>query len=259
MPYLLIDQPAGIGDIMYCSMIGEIYGNHGYEVYWPVTDQFLWIKDRFNIVHTRFCSFSDDFPLAEYFGDRSIVDPLSVNGNLYLPLRASTLSHVSNTYPLMWSKYKMAQLEHHARKWHFAFNVKRLKDSEQLVQSHYDLADEEYIFTNSVIGSAGYESMLQPMVETLDSLQRSGLRVIQNVFIEGTNILDMAQIIANAAEIHIPCSGLAWLAEYLRVRGYSRPDQKRYVYPRDRLNPINDNWNYMQQCWDESEWTFVQP
>ena len=109
------------------------------------------------------------------------------------------------------------------------------------------------------IGSEGHITVLKEMDGLKRKMESQNIRVVNNQFIEGTNMLDMAGIIEHAKELHLPCSGLTWLAEFLRARKYRREDQKRFVYPRERRNPINNNWSYMKNCWDESEWYFVKP
>ena len=105
MKYCLIDQPAGIGDIMYCCQIGEIYGNMGFEVIWPVSKQFEWVKEQFITANTNFCTLDDTYPMKELQIGGEIKEPISVPEGIYLPLGKAS-KNVSKHYPLMLAKYK---------------------------------------------------------------------------------------------------------------------------------------------------------
>ena len=64
----LINQPAGLGDIMLCQKIADAVIAKGYQIYWPVIDQYLEdVKRYMQKDGITFCSENDDFPLKQYY------------------------------------------------------------------------------------------------------------------------------------------------------------------------------------------------
>ena len=41
----LINQPRGLGDILFCEPLVRKLKEEGNEIIWPVNDEFIWIKD----------------------------------------------------------------------------------------------------------------------------------------------------------------------------------------------------------------------
>ena len=41
---ILINQPFGIGDILFSEPIARYYHNLGKKILWPVIDEYIWIK-----------------------------------------------------------------------------------------------------------------------------------------------------------------------------------------------------------------------
>lgn len=259
----LINQPAGIGDILYTLKIGQVFYKNGYHVIWPIIRQYSWLPDYLNLVPF-------DFPVFDNIRDQYILDLFNSStaevietGDLvYLPLRRSTLNSLGSKHQLMFSKYAMVNLGHLCRHWYHAIQITRNYDRECCVLQHYGLsASTDFIFVNSKIGSPdGHLHELAAMSSIIEKLNfYSPYPIIENQFIHGTTLFDFIQILCLAREVHLPNSVFAWLVEYLRFCGLTRPDQKRVCYPRDRGNPINDNWNYIKNCWDESQWFFYPP
>ena len=50
MKKLLLIQPGPYGDILVCAPIAKWYADRGYKVYWPITEKFLSMLDRFDYV-----------------------------------------------------------------------------------------------------------------------------------------------------------------------------------------------------------------
>jgi hypothetical protein len=262
-PICLINQPAGIGDILYTLQIGHIYSDMGYRVVWPIIRQYAWLPRYLvssciefpvldDVRDHRFCKLLQS-PAAEIVYDDNL---------LYIPLRRSTLNSVGRKYQLMYSKYTMVGLGSACRSWYKYVSVRRNYPQEHKVISYYSIREgEDFIFANSKIGSPdGHLQELPAMRQQISCLQsRTGNRVIENEFVPETTFFDFINLLCRAKEVHLPNSALAWLVEYLRYCGLTRSDQKRVCYPRDRGNPINDNWNYIKNCWDESQWFFFQP
>lgn len=261
-PQCLIYQPAGIGDILYTYQIGHYYAAKGYDVIWPVIDQYYWLPEYISSPAITFVSSSDEFPFRalSHKGYSEIV--VSAKGDIYIPLSRSTLNGQGRAFPLMLSKYAMLGLERASRRWHHFISINRNKDREARVIAYYEIdIVSEYIFCNTMIGSPdGHLQELTEMKRTIESISNhSNYRVLENTFIPRTTIFDFLPILMNAKEVHLPNSALAWLTEWLAAKGLSRHDQKRYCYPRDLVNPINFNYKYMKGCWNESNWFFIPP
>lgn len=258
----LIHQPAGIGDILYTLQIASIFNARGYRIIWPIIDQYCWLPDRLQLSSVEFVSESSDYIFKSYSLQRYPEIFEDESSNLYVPLSKSTLNSCGRQYPLMLSKYGMLGLEKISRSWHYFVSIERNLDKEQLVVDHYQLdLSSDYIFCNNMIGSP--DGHLQELPEMKVAIERikscSNLPILYNEFIDRTTLFDFIPILMAAKEVHLPNSALTWLVEYLVQRGLTRADQKRFCYPRDRCNPINDNYKYIKGCWDESNWFFVPP
>lgn len=261
-PQCLIYQPAGIGDILYTYQIGHLYVAKGYDVIWPIIDQYSWLPEYINSPAITFVSNSDEFPFQDLSRMGYPEIAVSANRDIYIPLSKSTLNGLGKAFPLMLSKYGMLGLESASRRWHHYIGINRNKPGEDRVISHYEIdVMSDFIFCNTMIGSPdGHLQELTEMKSTIRSISKhSNYRILENVFIPQTTIFDFLPILINAKEVHLPNSALAWLTEWLAVKGLSRHDQKRYCYPRDLVNPINFNYKYMKGCWDESNWFFIPP
>ena len=74
----LVRQPAGIGDIFFTQKIAKHFIAQGYDVLWPVIEQFSFIKDYIN-----------DFYYAYYYSKCKIVmellEEFILNKLNYLP------------------------------------------------------------------------------------------------------------------------------------------------------------------------------
>lgn len=261
-PQCVIFQPAGIGDILYTYQIGHLYAAKGFDVIWPIIDQYSWLPEYICSPDITFVSSSDNHPFRDLSrgGHPEIV--VSPEHDIYIPLSRSTLNSSGKRFPLMLSKYGMLGLENASRRWHDYISIRRNRTREDRVLSHYQIdIRSEFVFCNTMIGSPdGHLQELTEMKKTIQSISKdSGYRVLQNCFIDGTTIFDFLPILINAKEVHLPNSALAWLTEWLAVKGLSRQDQKRYCYPRDLVNPINFDYKYMKGCWDESNWFFIPP
>lgn len=263
MKLCLINQPAGIGDIMYTIQIGRFFAAKGYRVIWPVIKQYHWLPryiDCDNAIN--FIVEDEDFPLKDlYLSSHNEI--VSKQNMLYIPLKKSTISALGSRYPLMLSKYAMVGLTSISKKWHEAFNIIRNRTGEKMVKDFYDVStNKEYIFCNSLIGSPdGHMMPLDDMIEAISSIRSKvvDLCILENKFIPDTTLFDFLGVLASARELHLPNSALAWIAEYLVMKKISREDQRRFCYPRDRGNPINDNWKYIKGCWSEENWFFIKP
>ena len=66
MPNCVIGQPAGLGDIIFCQKIADMFIQNGYTVWWPVVEQYY---DDVNKYMKKegliYCRDQDDFPLKE--------------------------------------------------------------------------------------------------------------------------------------------------------------------------------------------------
>ena len=261
-PKCIVHQPAGIGDILYTYQLGFILSSRGYEVVWPIIDQYSWLPKYIDSPSITFISNSEEHPFR-HLSDRNHSElAISGSGDLYVPLSRSTLNSVGSKYPLMLSKYAMLGLEQISRNWHNFISIKRNSDRENMVRAHYAIeSGVDYIFCNSMIGSPdGHLQELPEMKKSIHNIsETTDYRIIENYFLPGTTLFDFIPVLIQAKELHLPNSALAWLAEWLAVKGLCRDDQRRFCYPRDLVNSINYNYRYMKGCWDESNWFFVRP
>ncbi|NBW58602.1 hypothetical protein EBR43_12675, partial [bacterium] len=65
MKTVLIKQKAGLGDILFCQKIGQIYQQRGHPVIWPVAHTYNYITEY--LPQMQFADVTTDFPFkTEY-------------------------------------------------------------------------------------------------------------------------------------------------------------------------------------------------
>ena len=68
----LIRQPAGIGDIFFTQKIAKDLISKGYEVWWPVIQQFEFIKDYIKVDGLKFVTENENFPHKNIYQEVSV-------------------------------------------------------------------------------------------------------------------------------------------------------------------------------------------
>ncbi len=199
----LIKQPAGLGDILYTQGIYKHMLGLGYEVIWPIIDEFLWLND---YLDTKFVSLNSDFKYKEYLNNNKIIETSEL---LYLPIQDS--DRLIRGHKIMESKYKLINLD--PTKWLDYFTFNRIMEREdKLFYNELGLNnDSEYCLILRNYGSP-------PNFLKYPINYNGDLKVIELDFHENYTLFDWCKVIENATELHLIDSSINYIIERLNLK-----------------------------------------
>ena len=212
-----IDQPFGIGDILFISPLVRLFSLQYDKIVWPVIDKYIWIKDYIQIPNVTFIKQSE-----------------SVVFDSTIPFKDS-LSYVHDAVDCMESKYKLLDADLNIwRQMYFDRNYKKENELRELLDIK---PNDEFIFINNNFAEDKYNYKIDINVNT-------DLRIIKQNYIDGFTLLDWCGVLEQANEIHTVSTALFYIIEFLKL-------DNLHLYPRkpfDKdLSPIksllvNSNW-----------------
>jgi len=145
----IIRQPAGIGDIFFTQKIAKNLISQGYNIIWPVIEQFDFIKDYVKVDGLTFVNENTDFTHRNIYNE-GYSKPVSFSEDLlYLPIQ-----HFDRHFPndsVMHAKYKMMNMDY--SDWLEYFSFERNLEREQKLIDHYDVNDKDFVLVNRNFGS----------------------------------------------------------------------------------------------------------
>lgn len=224
----LINQPAGLGDIIFCQKIADYFINKGYEIIWPVIEEYCEIVNKhIPRKEINFCMESDDFPYKEYF-NQNLIRPDKINQNdIYLPIRYA--DRIFPSMPIMRTKFKIFNID--CGDWANYFFMKR--DYEKENDLFYNILglrdDEKFAVLNRNYGTKTTGSLIkQFQVKTKN-------KIIDMKFIDGYSIFDWCKTLEKSSEIYSVDTSLFYIVEKLNLDGvdlhaYSRNSPPSYYH-----------------------------
>ena len=142
----LIRQPAGIGDIFFTQKIAKDLISKGYEVWWPVIQQFEFIKNYIKVDGLKFVTENENFPHKNIYLEGHSKPIQIADDSIYLPIQ-----HFDRHFPdisVMQAKYKMVNTD--SSDWLDYFEFERNLEREQKLIDHYGVQDKEFVFVNRI-------------------------------------------------------------------------------------------------------------
>lgn len=227
----LIRQPAGIGDIFFCQKIAKLYANNGYQVIWPVLNEFSSIKDYIKHPNIFFVNENEDFPLKNLYQGGG-TDVIQIDGNIYLPIQ-----HFDRHYPnqsVMYSKYKKLNIDY--SDWVNFFDFQRNITKEDELKKIMNVSGD-YNFVNRQYGSPPHSQNCIHMTDYENSIEMK--------YVEGYTIFDWIGIILGAKHIYTAETSLLYILKKLgltNVTVYSKHNPPNYFHVSE-LFP--KEWNYI--------------
>jgi hypothetical protein len=231
----LINQPKGIGDIIFCQKIGHHFKELGYRIIWPVREPYKWVKDY--IKDFEFPSLEEDFDEKDFFlqfGNRFYKD----DKILLLPIMFA----LSNKpLEIMLAKYQILNLVWYD--WADYFNPIRNFEKEDELFKKLNLTDgEKYIFRSTNI-------LHPPRTQRLKTIPlTTNMKIIDMDFINGFTLFDWLKVVENAEEIHVIDSSISFLIEKYQIKA-----KKMCLYSR---SPIEDSWLQTRMLFKNTDWEF---
>jgi hypothetical protein len=209
----LIKQPAGIGDIFFTQKIAKHFISEGYEVLWPVIEQFEFIKDYVKVDGLTFINEHNDFPNKHlYFHGHN--KPMEVDENfLYLPIQ-----HFDRNFPddsVMHAKYKMMNMDY--SDWLNYFTFERNIEREEKLIKYFGLENKEFNFVNRMYGSPPDSKPCVHMGDYEDSVEMQ--------YLGWDNLFDWIGLLLKAKHIYTVETSLLYIISKLGLKNvtvYSR-------------------------------------
>lgn len=229
-PNCLINQPAGLGDILVCLKIAKIYSERGYNVVWPIKDLYLDAVEK----HI-------DADFVEWHCD-SKYSRLAYSADLILNLDGAT-----SRYPNMGivdAKYAAAEI-YDFDNWIDYFNLVRDLDKEKELTSLVKdkIKTKKYSLVNNNYGTP-------PNTLRKNIIPKTNYDIVEMSLSPKYNIFDWIGVIENAAEIWTVDTCIHYIMDHpsIRLKAERLEMFSRYE-PADFENVVkkvvkNENWNY---------------
>jgi hypothetical protein len=205
MKYCLINQAAGLGDIIFCQKIAiKIKERYNIPIIWPVIPEYLHIKDYIDndII---FVDVNSNFQGKNYMQTKT---SFANDELIYLALNRANLNIGGR---IMEAKYKSVQLSH--EDWVDYFSFKRNKEKENCL--FYDILklkdSEEYILVNKQFSSP-------PHTIIWDIKFPSNFKKVDMCYVEDFSIFDWCKVIEEATGIYTMDSSITLFIEKLNTK-----------------------------------------
>jgi len=232
MKTCLIRQPAGIGDILFCLKIAQDLKQRGYEILWPVIQEFSWIKQYISGIN--FPIITDSFFKKEIYLSRN---PIIIEDFIFFPFQDADQHYPF--LPIIDSKYTMAELSYDH--WQDFITINRNSTKEKELYTRMNPENESFILVNKNYGSP-------PNFKSINYIPEfNGIKTINIGFYDNFSLFDWMLLIEKAKEIHIVDSSLSCIIE-------SMPSVTCPLYSYSRYNPhsfhqtkhlYHKNWNFI--------------
>lgn len=240
MNKLLINQPAGIGDILFCYKLAVNFCDSGFKVVWPVIPLYLsdlqtYIEPHPNI---KFTSIDSEFPLKSFFTQNEATLVKTDEGDVYLPLTFAD-RYYSPGESFLKAKYKLCDAQFPYNSWSDAIKLKR--DSEKESRLFYEVLglqeDDEFVLVNKKFGTA-------PDVRKKSFAVEESCKVVELRIVENFSLFDWCLVIERAQKIYSVDTSLFFLIELLDLKdtplfAYSR--HSHFIHVDDLFT---SNWIY---------------
>lgn len=252
---MIINQPAGLGDIFYLQKAIKTFVDMDKEmvVYWPIQKEFEYISEYLKHPNINYFSRDKDYPYKNLcegnynlFSKKykfSLIDDENKVKIFYTPFTHAheeyELLNRKNKYSAMLIKYPFVDMLD--ENWQNYFTFERNHDREEKLREKYKIKKgEEFIFVNSLFASPP-EMLVRPVTI------KTNIKIVYN---DGApcHIFDYCWILENAKELHLIESSFCYIVEVLdttdKLFMYSRIVNGRQQHKNfDYINGIyKKNW-----------------
>lgn len=212
---IVINQPAGLGDILFCQKIKKTFENEGFEVVWPVIKEYSWIKEYIEGNYIDINEFKSK--------PNDVIIDLS-NANYMFPNKK-----------IMEAKYFLVDIDY--SDWLKFFNFNRnIEKENELYYNILGLKDnEEYILISRNYGSP--PNFLKFPIEI-----KTNIKNVELDFCDKFTLFDWCKVMENAKEIHTIDSSINFILEkintnvlYLYTRRKNNFSEIDYLFKKDYI------------------------
>jgi hypothetical protein len=203
---VLINQPFGIGDILFLSPLVKYIDAE--EIVWPVVDHYYWIKDYI------------------IFSNLQFIKQSKFDINNYAEYNTIPFQHAHSLIPeaedCMQAKYMLLHAD--PELWRTVTFNRNIEKENQLKQYLNISSDDKFIFVNNNFAGPEYNYKV-------DIKPQTDLKIIYQNYIEGFTLLDWCGVLEQASEIHTVVTSLFFIIEALKLEKIPL-----HLYPRKPLD-----------------------
>jgi|688.fasta_scaffold190958_4 IS1 family transposase len=217
---MLINQPAGLGDIFYLQKAVKYYADQGVKIYWPVQKEFGYLTEYLDYPNINYYPQDKNYPYknlceGQYnlFSKQYKTSIMDHENNIQILYTPFTHAHAEfeifqKVKSTMLVKYSLVDQTH--ENWQNYFTFKRNPKREEILKNKLNLKkNEEFIFVNDLFASP--PNMLKREMNI-----KSNLKIVYNDGLP-CHIFDYCWILENAKEIHTIESSLCYIVEVLNT------------------------------------------
>ncbi len=189
---ILIDQPFGIGDILFLSPLVKLIDAK--KIVWPVVDHYFCIKNYIEISNLQFIKQSE-------------FNPISYQDYNKIPFQFASYL-VPQAQNVMEAKYMLVKAN--LELWR-TLNFNRNKEKETELKKHLNIRyNDKFIFVNNNFAGPEYNYKVNIQPQT-------NLKIIYQDYIDGFTLLDWCGVLEQAEEIHTVSTSLFFVVEALNL------------------------------------------
>lgn len=208
---VLINQPAGLGDILFCQKIAKKLVESGSDVFWPIAPQLSYINDYLDSPGITYSAGQTDNTLNLQDADR-------IFGGCVIRAKYSLAGESSED----WQDY-------------LSFN--RNKDKEEELFNLLGCEKQEYAFVNRKYGTL-------PNYAVKNFKFHTDLPIIESEIIERFTPFDWCKVWENAKEIYTVDTSIMVIMEKLNLKSESNNVWGRLDHFTHVEGLFRQKWNY---------------
>jgi hypothetical protein len=212
----ILQQEAGIGDIIFCQGIAKIFLRNDYRVVWPISPSILHVSEYLD-KNIEFYDNTQDFPLKDYFlssyEKKKIL--FTENQDCFIPLGYSSHMIQPIKSEIMQSKYRICNLDWKIWKKELEFN-RNLKKENELFYDVLGLKDnQDYLFLNQ-----NYVTQPHNIKKNITHLANNfpSMDICEMRFVEGFTLFDWCKVFENMHSTLTVDTSLMYILEKLNLK-----------------------------------------
>lgn len=219
MKTITINQPAGLGDIIWIQPILQMFVDKGFTIIYPIIDRYLEMATKYLPREgVTYVSIESEFHFKDCFDNPNVIHN---NNGYYLPLTYSHRHFPASS--LMMSKYLMTQTP--LQDWRRFIPRIRDKQREISLWEKINPNNEEFILTNKYFGTP-------PQTKEREiNLTNHSFKIIDIDYRDQDLIefhpFDWVYVIEKAKEIHFVQTAFSFIADL-----YASPTAVMHLYDR---------------------------
>jgi hypothetical protein len=223
-PVVLINQPFGVGDILFCQSIAQHYVKMGHKVLWPVEPVYVSLQKHFPDI---------------FFIDRNLLtidldkQGFRVEAGIsIIPIRFSDTVQQVPYKDVMRAKYDMLRMDF--RRWKENCVIKRdVEKEKELYYQKLGLQDgERFVLVSENFTTGGKRQRSLPV--------STELKIIYMTPVDGFTIIDWLMVIERAEIIHAVSSANIYLFELFELSA-----KRIHLYIRRPNESSHINYEYL--------------